>query len=169
MEKVFHCACRNSCKQENNNKSGANERFFRRGVQQISWQEIQNCWRFGMTRRMGVGGLQWSLLVTILAPRAVTGQRCSQTERYYEPSRNKRHFHCFCSSHVALLGSCTVVCQCRTHEFIPHRSRFLLQKLTVDQLVKKLPTFCGNRNFNAVYTTAHLWVLSWDRWTESMP
>jgi hypothetical protein len=39
--------------------------------------------------------------------------------------------------------------------------RLLLQKLTVTQLVKKLPTFHGTRRFITVITTARHWSLSW--------
>jgi hypothetical protein len=36
----------------------------------------------------------------------------------------------------------------------------LLQKLIVALLVKKLPTFYGNRRFITVFTTARRWTIS---------
>jgi hypothetical protein len=48
-------------------------------------------------------------------------------------------------------------------------SRVLLDKLTVTQLVKKLPAFYGNRRFITVFTTARHWSLYWARWILSTP
>jgi hypothetical protein len=44
-----------------------------------------------------------------------------------------------------------------------------LQKLTVTQLVKKLPTFYGTRIFIAMFTRARHWSLSRTRWMQSTP
>jgi hypothetical protein len=47
-----------------------------------------------------------------------------------------------------------------THSLTPW-SRVLLEKLTVLQLVKKLPTFCGTRRFITAFTSACHLSLSW--------
>jgi hypothetical protein len=48
-------------------------------------------------------------------------------------------------------------------------SKVLLEKLTVTQPVKKLPTFYKNRKFFTVFTTARYCSLSWARWIQSTP
>jgi len=47
--------------------------------------------------------------------------------------------------------------------------RTLLEKLTVAQLVKRVPTFDGTQGFITVFTTAHHCFLSWDRCIQSTP
>jgi hypothetical protein len=49
------------------------------------------------------------------------------------------------------------------------RSKFILGKLTVAQLVNKFPAFYGTRRFITVFTTARHWSLSWARWIQSTP
>jgi hypothetical protein len=48
-------------------------------------------------------------------------------------------------------------------------SRDLLKKLTVTQLVRKLPAFYGNRRFIIVFTRSCHWFLSWTTWIHSTP
>jgi hypothetical protein len=45
----------------------------------------------------------------------------------------------------------------------------VLEKLTVTQLVKKLPAFYGTRMSITVFITARHWSLSWVRWIQSIP
>ena len=47
-------------------------------------------------------------------------------------------------------------------------SRFLLEKLTVSQLVKKFPAFHGTRRFITAFTRARHLFLFWDRSIQSM-
>ena len=47
-------------------------------------------------------------------------------------------------------------------------SRVLLDKLTVSQLVKKFPTFYGNRRFITAFTRARQLCVSWARSIQSM-
>jgi hypothetical protein len=42
-------------------------------------------------------------------------------------------------------------------------SKILLEELTVTQLVKKFPAFCGTWRFISLFTGAHHWSLSWVR------
>jgi len=48
-------------------------------------------------------------------------------------------------------------------------SRVLFEKLTVTQLVKKVPTFYGIWKFITVFLTTHHLTLSWARWIQSTP
>ena len=48
----------------------------------------------------------------------------------------------------------------RTDLGLTARSRVLLEKLTVPQLVKKFPAFCGTKRFITVFTTARTFSLS---------
>jgi hypothetical protein len=49
------------------------------------------------------------------------------------------------------------------------RSRVLLQKLTVTQVVKKFSAFYGTRKFTTMFTTPRHWSLSWARRIHSTP
>jgi hypothetical protein len=48
-----------------------------------------------------------------------------------------------------------------------NRSKALLEKPIVAQLVKKLPAFYWTRRFIAVFTRSRHWSLSWTRWIQS--
>ena len=52
--------------------------------------------------------------------------------------------------------------------FYTPRSRVLLEKLTVSQLVKKIPTFYGTRRFITAFTSAHHLSLSFARSIETI-
>jgi len=45
----------------------------------------------------------------------------------------------------------------------------LLEKLTVTQLVKKLPAFYGSRRFITVSARARHWSLFWTKWIQFTP
>jgi len=49
------------------------------------------------------------------------------------------------------------------------RSRVLVEKLIVTQLVKKFPTFYATQKSVTVITRSHRLSLSWARWTQSTP
>jgi len=57
---------------------------------------------------------------------------------------------------------------CITYLFNPW-SRFLLEKLTGFQLVKKFPTFYGTWRFITLFTSARHLSLSWDSSIQSIP
>jgi hypothetical protein len=48
-------------------------------------------------------------------------------------------------------------------------SRALVEKLIVSHIVKKFPTFCGNRSFISTFTSVRHLLLSWARSIQSVP
>jgi hypothetical protein len=77
------------------------------------------------------------------------------------------------TSTIIVLYPCTHT-RARIHKHTPWRevtlwNRVLLEKLTVTQLLKKLPTFYGTREFITVFTRNCHWTLSWATWILCIP
>jgi len=69
---------------------------------------------------------------------------------------------------IKLLGSAKLIFNIGILKLTP-RSKVLLENLTVIQLVKKFPAFCGTHRFITMFTKAHHWTLFWAKWVHPHP